>query len=149
MGFLIEAKCSLNCKDKQNISKEIVSLEEHRCHHFFRCLLHLGTSLGCVALYHTTSCPSKPPRNLQMIGLSPSRLESGAEVATFTRDSVWIHRYCLLLFSELTTSSYVLNGRGRKKQPENNPFLIRFTQHNKRLFGHCLDCHFSKNLLFD
>lgn len=88
MGFLIEAKCSLNCKDKQNISKEIVSLEEHRCHHFFRCLLHLGTSLGCVALYHTTSCPSKPPRNLQMIGLSPNRLESRAEVATFTRDSL-------------------------------------------------------------
>lgn len=32
---------------------------------------------------------------------------------------------------------------------ESGPIPIRFALHNKRLFGHCLDCHFSENLLFD
>lgn len=62
--------------------------------------------------------------------------------------SVTLHFHSLPLFATPALQA-CFSMKETGKIAENNPIPIRFTLHNKHLFGHCLDCHFSENLLFD
>lgn len=52
------------------------------------------------------------------------------------------------LSSCLCPSCFLRGGR-KENSPENRPTAIGFATHNKRLFGHRVDCHSSRSLLSD
>lgn len=137
MGFLFEAKCSLNWKDKQNISEVKYHLRSMHITTLYNMYsLWIGTSraeLYGVGKEDTASCPSRafhdPP-------------DGGMRLFTFSQetqewDSSTHTHYSLSLISPLLSGgifcihspSSFLNGRGKGKKKihwkQSNPDQIR------------------------
>lgn len=134
MGFLIEAKCSLNCKDKQNISKDKYHLRSTDVIIPYTVYsVWVGTSLVWNYMVRKRKIQPLALANtfmtFQMVGclslLSPNRLKGGAQVPTLTTDSASLHLYCLVWFSAPTPQAiFSMEEERKKKSAENNPILI-------------------------
>lgn len=113
------------------MSKGEVSPEEHRCHHSFH------WAFVFVPLPGVEEMGTGPKEGIPLVGSS-----------LHTPLSVALHFHSLSPFAtSAPQATFSMKETG--KIAENNPIPIRLTLHNKHLFGHCLDCHFSENLLFD
>lgn len=145
MCFLIEAKCLLNCKGKQNISTEKYPLRntEVLIPYIVNCVW-VGTSL--VRNYMVRKRKTQPLAlanpfmALQMVGCiflrSPNRPKGGAPVPTHTADSASLQVHCLVSLSAPTPQAIF----SMEEEGEKNPLkTIQSWSDSPSIINACLD----------